>query len=332
MFRLADPSILLSLPVKTKFNSIQLRCSKIRFQSIAMNQVSSKRILVVDDSPIDRLLATRLLEKHSEWQIEQAENGRDAWRQIEAEPPDLVITDMQMPEMDGLALVNHVKGKYPNLPVILITAKGSEQAAAESLRGGATSYTPKAFLQKDLLRTCEYVIDLANHISYPSVTNRASFEQRFVLQNDCGMVMPLIEHLQNHMPDWADPCRLQLGMAIGEAIVNAMHHGNLEVSSSCRDAEENSTYYQMISERRNQIPFADRRVNVQAQFGQEELRISVIDEGLGFNPFTVADPRDPENLTKLHGRGLLLIRSFMDEVLHNDRGNEITMIKQRPIE
>ena len=286
------------------------------------------RILVVDDSPIDRLFATRLLEQHAGWNIIGAEDGAAAWAMIEQEPPDLVVTDMQMPVMDGLTLVGKIKALYPNLPVILITSQGSEMAAAESLRVGATSYTPKAFLQKDLGRTCEYVLDLANHVAHP-ITNRASFEQRFMLNNDCGLVMPLIEHLQNFMPNWTENFRLQLGMAIGEAMVNAMHHGNLELCSSLREEENGASYHELAKSRQQQAPFCDRRVSVQAEFNQDELKISVSDEGAGFDPYAIADPRDATNVTKLHGRGLLLIRSFMDEVTYNDMGNQITMVKRR---
>ncbi|MEQ1906243.1 MAG: response regulator [Pirellulaceae bacterium] len=286
------------------------------------------RILVVDDSPIDRVFATRLLEQHAGWAISVAENGEVAWSIIEQEPPDLVVTDLQMPVMNGLDLVRKIKATYPNLPVILITAQGSEAVAAESLREGATSYTPKSFLQKDLVRTCEYVLDLANHITHP-VTNRTTFEQRFVLNNDCGLVMPLIEHLQNFMPTWTENFRLQLGMAIGEAMVNAMHHGNLELCSSMREEEHGCCYHQLAKSRQQELPFSDRRISIQAEFNQEQLKISVSDEGAGFDPEAIADPRDSLNVTKLHGRGLLLIRSFMDEVIYNDRGNQITMIKRR---
>ena len=52
------------------------------------------------------------------------------------------------------------------------------------------------------------------------------------------------------------------------------------------------------------------------------------DEGPGFDPDGLPDPTDPENLTKASGRGVLLIRTFMDEVRFNDTGNEITMIKR----
>jgi hypothetical protein len=118
-------------------------------------------------------------------------------------------------------------------------------------------------------------------------------------------------------------------MAVGEAMVNAMHHGNLEVSSCLRLGDE-SAYYSTIRARSEQSPFCDRRVNVQADFDQDSLTISVCDEGCGFNPTAIPDATATENLTKLCGRGLLLIRSFMDEVKYNERGNQITMIKRRP--
>jgi anti-sigma regulatory factor (Ser/Thr protein kinase) len=53
------------------------------------------------------------------------------------------------------------------------------------------------------------------------------------------------------------------------------------------------------------------------------------DEGPGFDPKELPDPTDPENLLKLSGRGILLMRTFMDDVKFNDRGNEVTMVKRR---
>ena len=55
----------------------------------------------------------------------------------------------------------------------------------------------------------------------------------------------------------------------------------------------------------------------------------ITDEGPGFDPSSLPDPTDLENLEKASGRGLLLIRTFMDEVQHNDRGNELTMVFRR---
>ena len=53
------------------------------------------------------------------------------------------------------------------------------------------------------------------------------------------------------------------------------------------------------------------------------------DEGPGFDPATVPDPTDPANLEKASGRGLLLIRAYMDEVIHNRTGNQVTLVKRR---
>ena len=65
-----------------------------------------------------------------------------------------------------------------------------------------------------------------------------------------------------------------------------------------------------------------------ARESHSEATYIVRDEGPGFDPSILPDPTDPENLGKVSGRGLLLIRTFMDEVYHNERGNEIAMIKR----
>lgn len=93
----------------------------------------SARILVVDDSAIDRRLASELLEKEGGYQIVLATNGKDALQALKSQPIDLVLTDMQMDEMDGLQLVEAVRADYPLTPVILMTALGSEEIAVQAL-------------------------------------------------------------------------------------------------------------------------------------------------------------------------------------------------------
>src|SRR5262245_17181521 len=107
-------------------------------------------ILVVDDSPLDQRLAGGLLEKHFNCTVRYAADGKEAVGQMAQELPDLVLTDLQMPQMDGLELVQVVKTEFPVVPVILITAHGSEEIAAQALRRGAASYVPKRRLAQDL--------------------------------------------------------------------------------------------------------------------------------------------------------------------------------------
>ena len=109
-------------------------------------------VLVVDDSPVDRRLAGGILEK-SHYQAAYAGNGVEALAALEHQLPSVVLTDLQMPEMDGLELVEAIRNKYPLVPVILMTAHGSETIAIQALQRGAASYVPKKDLATDLLES-----------------------------------------------------------------------------------------------------------------------------------------------------------------------------------
>jgi anti-sigma regulatory factor (Ser/Thr protein kinase) len=119
----------------------------------------------------------------------------------------------------------------------------------------------------------------------------------------------------------------QIGVALEEAMMNAMVHGNLEISSELR-ARDDDSYEQLIQVRQNESPYRERRIQVSCSFCPTEARFVISDEGPGFDIEKVPDPRDPENYLKPSGRGLLLIRSFMDEVSLNESGNSITLLKR----
>ena len=125
-----------------------------------------------------------------------------------------------------------------------------------------------------------------------------------------------------------EQCLFAIKIAVEEALVNAIHHGNLEISSQLKESDE-PLYYSLIEQRRVQKPYRTRRVQVIAKESPAEASYVVRDEGPGFDPQTLPDPTDPANLDRCYGRGLLLIRTFMDEVYHNETGNQITLIKRR---
>ena len=99
-------------------------------------------VLIVDDSPVDRKLIGGLLNRDSDWTIEYAENGARALQRMQIVDVDVIVTDLNMPEMDGLDLVRAVRVQYPDLPVILITGQGSEALALGALARGGASYVP----------------------------------------------------------------------------------------------------------------------------------------------------------------------------------------------
>src|SRR5262249_54747424 len=153
---------------------------------------------VVDDSPVDRRLAGGLLEQQCACAVLYAADGKEALRQLAESAPDLVLTDLQMPEMDGLELVAAVKDDYPFVPVILMTAQGSEDIAAQALRQGAASYVPKKKLAEDLAPTVLRIL-LGSHedrVHALLMHHLEASEAVFVLDNDPALIASLVHHLQ----------------------------------------------------------------------------------------------------------------------------------------
>jgi CheY-like chemotaxis protein/anti-sigma regulatory factor (Ser/Thr protein kinase) len=290
-------------------------------------------VLVVDDSSVDRHLAGALIQKMDGWKASFAGNGVEALAAMAQHMPDLVLTDMLMPEMDGLELVQTIRVQFPRVPVILMTAHGSEDIAIQALQKGAASYVPKKSLARDLAETLEQVLSAtqSDRNSRRIVDNLMRHETNFVLQNDCSLIAPLVGYLEDTLArvQLCEPSGLMLlGVALHEALTNAIFHGNLELSSDIKEADE-SRYYMLAKERQTQEPYRDRRVFVTATLSRHEATFVVRDQGTGFDPATLPDPTDPANLERVSGRGLLLIQTFMDRVEHNEVGNQITMIKYR---
>jgi hypothetical protein len=153
----------------------------------------------------------------------------------------------------------------------------------------------------------------------------------FKLHNDASLLPLLIGHIQEYMLRM-QLCnangKIRIGVALEEAVLNGIYHGNLEVSSELRK-DGGDAFQQLIDERSKLTPYCDRRLHVNVHLDTTEARFVLRDEGPGFDVSKLPDPTDPENLLKPSGRGLLLIRTFMDEVRHNAAGNEITLIKRR---
>ena len=290
-------------------------------------------ILVVDDSAVDRRLVGGMLQQDSEFAVEFAVHGADAIAQMEASVPDLVVTDLMMPKMNGLELVTAVRAQYPLVPVILITSKGSEEVAAEALRRGAASYVPKRSLAKDLCQTVRRVLAVSGHrLSHWRLMGcMTKSHSAFVLENDSTLFSPLVSHLQEEISrlDLCDATdRTRIGVALEEALSNALYHGNLAVDSDLRE-EDDEAYYSLVEHRLQQEPYQDRRIHVEALLSRDEVSVVIRDEGCGFDPASLPDPTEPANLEKVSGRGVLLMRTFMDEVIYSDSGEVVTLVKRR---
>lgn len=289
-------------------------------------------VLVVDDSALCRKLAGELVAKAGSQTI-FAEDGQQALEILDREKPDAILTDLQMPHVDGLQLVEEVRKRRLAIPVIIMTAFGSEEIARQALQAGAASYVPKKVLATELneaLRTAHAAARTKREVQRARDFLKYQ-EACFVLGYDSDASAALVSALQENLAqmDFGDEVALlQVGMAITEALANARDHGNLELDSALREQADDA-YYNLGRERQTKEPYAARRVHLTEHLTPIEVRYTVRDEGKGFDPSTLPDPTNPENLLAASGRGIMLIHTFMDEVSFNDRGNEITMLKRR---
>jgi CheY-like chemotaxis protein/anti-sigma regulatory factor (Ser/Thr protein kinase) len=290
-------------------------------------------ILVVDDAALDRRLAGRTIEKNPNLRVIYANDGEEALVAIEHYAPAAVVTDLQMPVMDGLRLVEEVRSRFPAVPVILMTGNGSEDIAIEALRGGAVSYIPKSVLSHQLLPVLQQVLGAAksDRRQQRLLGAMCEFDCRFEIENDPALVPPLLDYFREHLERFGicdQTQRTRVGIALEEALLNGLYHGNLELSSALR--EDGSGAFEKLGRERRQIsPFKNRRLEVRARLIPAEAVFVIRDRGPGFDVAALPDPTDPANMERASGRGLLLIRTFMDSVSHNAAGNEITLIKRR---
>lgn len=118
-----------------------------------------------------------------------------------------------------------------------------------------------------------------------------------------------------------------------EALLNAIYRGNLEVTfEQMQDTRESllkGRRDDLCERRRSQKPYSDRKVRVKVMIDTERIEIVVADEGPGFDLATARSSNGNGSIDPQTGRGLVLMRSFMDEVRFNDRGNEVTLVKHR---
>jgi CheY-like chemotaxis protein/anti-sigma regulatory factor (Ser/Thr protein kinase) len=286
-------------------------------------------LLVVDDSGVDRQIAGSLLEKRPEWTVAYACDGIGALEQIKSRLPDLIVTDLMMPGLNGLELVEFVHANHPGIPVVLMTGVGSEEIALEAFHKGAASYVPKKELVVDLVDTVARLLAMAPQQQFLNRLQNGESEMCCDLENDLISLSSFTQELRQTIGErglFNDSECLRFATAVDEALMNAYFHGNLEIDSKLRE-EDGNAYHDLAQERRRIHPYCDRRIHVRARIDAKEVAVTVRDDGSGFDFKSLPDPTDPDYLDRPYGRGMLLMRTFADAVRFNDSGNEVTLVK-----
>lgn len=246
---------------------------------------------------------------------------------------DIVLLDMGLPHLDAAEVVAELHQRFPRLPIVLMSAPYAVNLALEAMRQGACNHFPRDLLESEPTAILDLLRDVVRQHQQQRHTLQRLEQMRyeFTLSNDRSQVLGVVQRLKQAALEVGvcdHPEAVRLGVALEEAILNAMIHGNLEISSELRQ-ENDSLFDAMIRERSQQNPYAQRCVRVVAEFTPHEAQITIADDGPGFDVQSVPDPTSSDHVSKIGGRGILLMRAFTNGVHYNDRGNTVTLTKKR---
>lgn len=171
------------LPDSTNLSSLEIDAPMETFShSLSTGAIvtNPSRILIADDNAdmrqyLHRLLATR-------YQVETVSDGTAALLSIQSHPPDLILSDVMMPQLDGFALIKELREniRTAGIPVILLSAKSGEESRVEGMQAGADDYLSKPFSAQELLARVQAHLRMAKLREETTRLLRAS-EERFQL-------------------------------------------------------------------------------------------------------------------------------------------------------
>jgi CheY-like chemotaxis protein/anti-sigma regulatory factor (Ser/Thr protein kinase) len=295
-------------------------------------------ILVVDDQQQILDFLREILASEG-FEVLTASNGVDALQLYQEHRPAFTLTDISMPQMNGIELLKQIKALNAEAVVMLMTGDGAETWAIEALRGGAVNYFNKPVDIKELLNTVQRYASLAAGYDFELFATDFMREEQIhlELQNDLGQINHAVQLIVNRCRSifpLSDIFLLRFG--IYEMLINAVEHGNLGINyeEKTRALEENRLN-ELIHERAAMPDLARRRVHVGCSITPAGLVCTIRDEGAGFDHSIYSSVQDPGQLfeelgTSLHGRGIMLTCLQFDKVEFNEIGNTVRIEKRAP--
>jgi sigma-B regulation protein RsbU (phosphoserine phosphatase) len=289
------------------------------------------RILIVDDEEILRNLIVKFMRKEGYEPIEAAD-GETAIELYRITTPTVVLSDVRMPGIDGIKLLNEIKKIDPQAVIILMTGFGDEQTLLEALRGGATNFFKKPFNFREVADVINSIIKHKMEIDTSCFFSPALVEEakQFELYTGNANIFPIINqisiHLRNIFPR-SDIINLKIG--IEEMITNAIEHGNLHITFEEKNkAIAKGRFGKLIKERLEKKNNYKKKVYIASLLQKDLLKVIIRDEGDGFDWRSLPEPGS-SNFLSFNGRGIFLTKIFYDEVIFTEEGNEVTIIKYR---
>ena len=273
-----------------------------------------QRILIVDDDPdVHQLLRAAL--QTTGRQIESAYDGLEGLRSVEAAAYDLVMTDVNMPGMDGMTLTERVRAVRPETRVVVMTVASTPENIIRAIQERAFSYFSKPFTTSAVAEMVERA--LSSKPSEDDIEVLSARPNWLGLRLRCKMDTGdrILQFLREMGMTFPPAERENIALAFREILMNAIEHGggndpNKKVTITYVRAEHAVLYYVQDPGKGFSFERLDHAAvsnPLDSPFGHDEAR-----QRLGLRP---------------GGFGLLLTRQLVDEMIYNEVGNEVLLIK-----
>jgi DNA-binding response OmpR family regulator len=285
-------------------------------------------LLIVDPCPETQARIAEHLQGRG-FSIITATDPVAALAMVDMAAPNIVITDLFLPEGGGLALTKRLKSRREDCPVIAMTGDGSATTIIQALRAGAVDYLHKPVAVEELA----HALQRARHILPAEMTDSSGVRR---LEH----IITMISH-PDHIPhtvSWLlkttgaslpENQRLHVRGALQELLLNAVEHGNLEICYQDKQrAIAEDRFEQLVAQRLARRTLSTRLVTVHVLYepGGKSLQFRIADEGRGFQWRTYLrrgmEACPCENAS---GRGIYLVHSFFPQMTYNEAGNEVTI-------
>jgi anti-sigma regulatory factor (Ser/Thr protein kinase) len=247
---------------------------------------------------------------------------------------DLVIARVRNADKNGLRPLLEGKNIRPESLFILLAAKATSQGAVMALRAGASDLLVEPFSIEDVANSAETAIaPLREQIHARKAFCLITAESReFLIPSDETAIGPVVDILVENLTR-AGVCSMiesrLVAMALTEAIANAMYHGNLNISPQLIYELSTEEFQEEIRKRKSNDEYRERKIRIRCDLNPAAVKYVISDDGEGFYHIeALSAANTPADVDSPAGRGLFLLKNIMDEVIYNEKGNEVTLIKR----
>jgi YesN/AraC family two-component response regulator len=288
-------------------------------------------VLLIDDEPEILEILKEFLEFKNHT-VTTAPNGKQALDLVLADNDfDIAFSDIIMPKMDGLTFLEKVRSNNLSLPVILISGQADLESSIGALKHGALDFIVKPVYLKTLEQAIQKVDTALTAERETLGAQKLVMDLQLTLSCESHLqhIRQIISYFNKQTEDICANFGLdgnKIAICLQECLTNAIIHGNFGIDSTLKEKDW-TVFDALIKEREGLPDYSGKNVTVFFQQTPKLMRFTIGDQGAGFDPADLPDPSNPESWLKLSGRGILFIRSYMDKVHWNDRGNVIVMTK-----